>query len=324
MIRVAVVDCGTNTFNLLVAEAHATGWKKIFQSKLPVKLGAGGFEKREIIPARFIRGIDALFCHRQNIINLECRHTLAFGTSALRETTNGREFVDYALRVAQIPIEVIGGEREAELIFKGVIQTIALESAPVLVMDIGGGSTEFIIGNNQGILWRKSFTLGISRLTERVRPSDRLTHHDTANLRNILVGELSALRDAMQQHQPHVMIGSSGSFDTMLALYRHQARIETPAAAANEIPLSALPAIHAWLSGSTLEERMKHPAIPPIRAEFMPLASFLIKYVLELHPFVKLMHSDFSLKEGALAEWIEKTDWASVSPQPLRVVPDVE
>ncbi|MBL7942850.1 MAG: hypothetical protein JNM00_08795, partial [Flavobacteriales bacterium] len=97
-----------------------------------------------------------------------------------------------------------------------------------------------------------------------------------------------------------------------------------PVALANEIPMTELPAIHAWLAGSTLDERMKHPAIPMVRAEYMPLASFLVKYILEIHTFVKVVQSDYSLKEGVLAEWMETIDWSTVSPQSDRMVPDVD
>ncbi|MBL7943320.1 MAG: hypothetical protein JNM00_11165, partial [Flavobacteriales bacterium] len=243
MIRVAVVDCGTNTFNLLIAEADAGGWKKIFRSKLPVKLGAGGFAAGNITSSRFIRGIDALYCHHQNIINFDCRHTIAVGTSALREATNAKEFLTYAQRVARLDVEVISGEREASLIYKGVTQTITPSEIPVLVMDIGGGSTEFIIGNKDGILWSKSFLLGVSRLQEMLTPSERFSHRDASQIRQALGAALPELNAALKEFQPAVLIGSSGSFDTLLSLYRYNKKMTEPVALANEIPMSELPAI---------------------------------------------------------------------------------
>ena len=87
-MRLAIIDCGTNTFNLLVADTSDSGWSVVYQNKLPVKLGAGGFANHEITPSRFVRGLDALFCHKHNILNFECHHIHVFATSAIREAKN--------------------------------------------------------------------------------------------------------------------------------------------------------------------------------------------------------------------------------------------
>lgn len=309
---VGVIDCGTNTFNLIIADVNPDGWKIVFQSKLPVKLGAGGFQDGEIKPSRFFRGLDALLCHKTNLENFGCTQYFAFGTSALREASNGKEFVQQASEKFAIDIQVIDGDREAELIFAGVTGTIEAHDEPVLVMDIGGGSTEFIIGNRNGILWKHSFLLGVSRLHDIIRPEDKMSREDIIYLRTILDQELQLLRNVLTQYPVKKLVGSSGSFDTVLELCQglHKGHVFQPGLS-NDIPLSAFQEIYAWLMKSTYEQRLKHPAIPAIRAEFMPLAAFLINYVLELHPFGNLVHSAYSLKEGALLDFIKTIDWSS-------------
>ncbi len=306
-MRIAIVDCGTNTFNLLIADTTDAGWSVVFQNKLPVKLGMGGFANHEITPSRFVRGLDALFCHNHNILNFESERIHVFATSAIREAKNGSEFVEKARKLFDLNITVIDGGREAELIYTGVSKTIDLGEKPALIMDIGGGSTEFIIANKNQIFWKKSFLLGVSRLHERISPSQRMTNEEVKALHDILDIELKPLQEAVDQYEITRLIGSSGSFDTLFELYVEGTNQKNFVhQLSNEIPMETFPGIHAWLMGSTFEERMKHPVIPAIRAEYMPLASFLVNYVLGMKKFEKLYHSAYSLKEGAMIELMEK------------------
>jgi exopolyphosphatase/guanosine-5'-triphosphate,3'-diphosphate pyrophosphatase len=309
-MNIAIVDCGTNTFNLLIAEVNADGWKVVFKNNLPVKIGAGGFERKEIIPSRFIRGIDALKAHSVNIANFGCQKTFAFATSALREAHNGPEFIRKAETVTGIRIELIDGDKEAELIFEGVRQSGALSEETTLIMDIGGGSTEFVITQNNQVLWKHSFLLGVSRIYDAIKPADRLRQEDISALRHMLDKHLTPLKEALKVNSCKRLVGSSGSFDTLLALYRHQAKMESQAPGpSNEIPIKTFPSVHTMLMGSTFEERLKHPCIPSVRAEYMPLSSYLVKYILELNQFESMYQSSYALKEGAIFKVIGSIDW---------------
>ena len=149
--------------------------------------------------------------------------------------------------------------------------------------------------------------LGVSRLHERISPSQRMTNEEVKALHDILDIELKPLQEAVDQYEITRLIGSSGSFDTLFELYVEGTNQKNFVhQLSNEIPMETFPGIHAWLMGSTFEERMKHPVIPAIRAEYMPLASFLVNYVLGMKKFEKLYHSAYSLKEGAMIELMEK------------------
>jgi exopolyphosphatase / guanosine-5'-triphosphate,3'-diphosphate pyrophosphatase len=305
--KIGIIDCGTNTFNLLVAEVSEDHkWTVLFENKIPVKLGAGGFDKKTIVPSRFIRGLDALHCHANNMRNFEVSKAFAFATSAVREAENGNDFVKLAKSQTGIEIDIIDGQKEAELIWKGIRQTIDLGDSPALIMDIGGGSTEFIIANNSTIFWKKSYLLGVSRLHEKINPSDRINHDEVGRLRKILEREFVDLKAALAEHPCDRIVGSSGSFDTLTAMYQYNTKQLNTAhfELCNEIPMDAFPSIHQWLMGSTFAERMKHRAIPSVRAEYMPLASYMVKYVLELQNFNKMYHSAYALKEGAIADLV--------------------
>jgi exopolyphosphatase / guanosine-5'-triphosphate,3'-diphosphate pyrophosphatase len=302
-MRLAVIDCGTNTFNLIIAEKKEDTFTTLFSNKLHVKIGQGGFEQKTILPGRYVRGLDALAAHAANIRNFEVTKVFAFATSALRDAGNGKQFIEDAKRITGIDIALIDGNEEAELIYEGICQTTTLGEESALIMDIGGGSTEFIIANKNGIKWKQSFLLGVSRLYDQLRPANRMTHEDVHRLRNVLDKQLAPLKVALKEFPCTQLIGSSGSFDTLLDMHLATVKNKDPEyrpGLFNEIPTKAFPAIHAWLMGSTFEERLKHPAIPSLRAEFMPLASYLVKFVLEQQSFTHVSHSAYSLKEGAM------------------------
>jgi len=324
--RVAIIDCGTNTFNLLVKEKVEGKWKTLFNTKLPVKLGTGGFSENLLMPARMARGIDALYSYKNVIDSLEVKDVRVFATSAVREATNGKDFVARVKKHLNFDMEVISGDREAELIFEGVVQTTQEIKEDYLIMDIGGGSTEFIFVRDQKPLWRKSYLLGVSRIHGMLNPASRINQDDVNRLRGHLNKELLDLISFLKENPARVLVGSSGSFDTLFDMYQFGGAKDSPKDASqdsakgfterstesstegsrklNEIPFNAYPSIHQWLMGSTLEERLKHPSIPQMRAEYMPLSTYLLKFVLEQSNFNKIYQSEYALKEGVLAHYL--------------------
>jgi exopolyphosphatase/guanosine-5'-triphosphate,3'-diphosphate pyrophosphatase len=310
--RVAIIDCGTNTFNLLVKEKVEGKWKTLFNTKLPVKLGAGGFSENVLMPNRMARGLDALYSYKNVIDSLEVKDVRIFATSAVREASNGNEFVAKVKKHLNFDMEVISGDREAELIFEGVVQTTEEIKEDYLIMDIGGGSTEFIFVRDQKPLWRKSYLLGVSRIHGMLNPASRINQDDVHRLRAHLNNELQDLISFLKENPVRVLVGSSGSFDTLFDMYQFgkakdsskDVSQDSTKVNLNEIPFNAYPSVHQWLVGSTLEERLKHPSIPQMRAEYMPLSTYLVKFILEQSNFNKIFQSEYALKEGVLAHYL--------------------
>jgi exopolyphosphatase/guanosine-5'-triphosphate,3'-diphosphate pyrophosphatase len=336
--RVAIIDCGTNTFNLLVKEKVEGKWKTLFKTKLPVKLGAGGFSENILMPNRMARGLDALFSYKNVIDSLGVKDVRVFATSAVREASNGNEFVAKVKKHLNFDMEVISGDREAELIFEGVVQTTEEIKEDYLIMDIGGGSTEFIFVRDHKPLWRKSYLLGVSRLHGMLNPASRINQDDVHRLRAHLNNELQDLISFLKENPVRVLVGSSGSFDTLFDMYQFAKAKDSSKDVSqdsrkdsskdvsqdsakgfterstesstegsrklNEIPFNAYPSVHQWLVGSTLEERLKHPSIPQMRAEYMPLSTYLVKFILEQSNFNKMYQSEYALKEGVLAHYL--------------------
>lgn len=296
----AIVDLGTNTFNLLVFERSGTGLCVLHSEELPVFLGKGGIEKGVIAKEAFVRGMEALRLHKATAIGHGATTITGFGTSALRNARNGPEFVQRAKEELGIAITIIPGEQEAELILAGVRQAVPFGPQPSLVMDIGGGSTEFILATNKALMWKRSFELGVTRLRERIPISDPITATEEARIAAHLDDRLEALYAVVERQEPHVLVGSAGSFDTLARIVAAEEGI-TLAPEATTLPFSALAfdAIKDRLLRMTREERLRVPGLPEHRADTIPYALISIERVLLAGGIRELAWSRYALKEGA-------------------------
>ena len=163
MKRIAIIDFGTNTFNLLIIDKTINGFKEVYSTKVGVGLGLGGINENRIHEDAAARAIATLKLYKEKAVSLNVVKIVAFGTSAIRNATNNTEFIERIKSEIGIDIVVISGKREAELIYKGVTLDLK-EDASFIVMDIGGGSTEFIFGNREKLFIAGSFEIGASRI----------------------------------------------------------------------------------------------------------------------------------------------------------------
>jgi exopolyphosphatase / guanosine-5'-triphosphate,3'-diphosphate pyrophosphatase len=159
--RIAILDFGTNTFNLLITEVSAENKLIVLHTaKEAVKLGEGGITKKIITEQAFERGLAAIERHLERVKELKVKKVYAFATSAIRDASNGKDFIHAVQEKFDIYVLIIPGEREAEMIYRGVRMSLPMDDDPVLILDIGGGSNEFIIANKKEIFWKQSFNLG--------------------------------------------------------------------------------------------------------------------------------------------------------------------
>ena len=304
-MRVAIIDLGTNTFNLLIAEVFPDNtYDTLYKNKIPSRLGEGGINKGLIQPAAFKRGLEALEEHHQVILRYEVDEILAFATCAIRSASNGREFVKQAREVTGIDIEIITGDREAELIYYGVRSAVEMTEDHSLIMDIGGGSTEFIIANASGIIWEHSFELGAARLMDRFEPSDPITAVQIEELRDYLLKELRPLSDAVEKYKVTELLGSSGSFDSLAEMIAH--RYHTPDVLKGKTEftfnLEDSEAIYLDLLRSSREERLNMEGLIEMRVDMIVVSAIFVHLILTTLHIDRMRLSTYSLKEGALWE----------------------
>lgn len=307
IMSVAIIDLGTNTFNLLIAEKdEIRPFKILYNKKIPVKLGEKRINDSEIIPAAYQRGIEAIQKHFETIQSFKVSRIRAFGTSALRTAKNGDQFLNEIKSLTGIEVEIISGEREAELIYKGVAETIELSALPIVILDIGGGSNELIIANNQGIIWKRSYPLGIARLIARFTPSNPLTAAEVKVIETFLGNELQDLFDQLKKHTVKTLVGASGSFETFTAMIaeRDWELESTKEATAEEINIEKFESLFQKLIYSTTAERELMKGLEPMRIEMIVLAALFVKFVTQNAGIKSMYQSAFALKEGAVVEII--------------------
>ena len=300
-MRTAILDCGTNTFNLLIADVLLSRWETVKLIKFPVKLQEGGFIDGNIRPAPFNRGLDALDQIKLIIQEYGVEKIHATATSAIRSAANGPEFIAIAKEKYQIPLEIISGDRGAELIAKGVLSTLDSEGE-YLIMDIGGGSTEFIIYRDGAVEWSKSYQLGVSRLFERIKPSDPMSVEDEQELITILNQELVELHDKLKDRPMSTLVGSSGSFDSIVNRIDHRWGLLNSDQDNQHILTSHFEVLYEELRKCSKIQRLSYPGLSPMRADFMVISMILIKYMVD-HLGLNILHqSSRALKEGVLEE----------------------
>lgn len=307
-MRAAILDLGTNTFNLLIVDIISGGhFKEVFFDRIPVKLGEKGITAGTIAPAAFERGLQALTRHYKNILDHKVDEIHAYATSAIRDAANGNEFLNTVEERFRFRPQVITGKKEAELIYHGVLLAYPVpEHQNVLIMDIGGGSTEFILAGKSRLLWKKSFNLGAARLLEMFRPSDPVEINEVEEIVYYLKSELQPLIEAGSIYNPEILIGSSGAFDTFADLVRNG--MPADRSQANKyfsLPLQDFSELHRALLSSTLQERINMPGMPEFRAEMIVLAAILTQFVLDNLPVKQLVQTFYALKEGVVWELMQ-------------------
>lgn len=308
-MRIAVIDCGTNTFNLLVIELQNSVITRLHTSRIAVKLGQGGINKKFIEEIPFRRGVEAMVKFRNELNKLSVDQIHAFATSAIRDAENGIKFKDQVKEESGIEIQIIDGNKEAELIYKGNALAVKLGDKPSMIMDIGGGSTEFIIGNKQDILWKRSYNLGAARLLEKFKPSDPITGDEIRSLFDHLENELKDLKLAVEKFQPIELVGSSGAFDSVVEMIEGQLDGEKFEKERTEylVDLKNYHAIADMVIQSTLAQRKIMKGLLEMRVDMMVVSCLLINFTLRTFKLNQMRVSTYSLKEGALHEIIQNT-----------------
>jgi exopolyphosphatase/guanosine-5'-triphosphate,3'-diphosphate pyrophosphatase len=305
---VTVMDLGTNTFHLLIARGRAANPQEIFHITEPVKLGEGGINSGVIQPAAYKRGIAALRTFHQHILTYKAGRVKAIATSALRSASNGKDFIDEVMAKTGIQIEAVDGSREAGYIYEGVKASKCLSKRNSLILDIGGGSVEFIVGNEAQILWKQSFEIGAARLMDKFHRADPIPASLIKDLDSYLEEILTPLFEAIAKLDIQNIAGSSGAFETfaeMIELKKGNP-FDLTKNRTYKFDTTELVNITDWLIESSHFERENAKGIIPIRVDMIVAASLITRYVMKKLGIESLIMSTYSLKEGVMAEMLGK------------------
>lgn len=297
---------GTNTFHLLVAKIGLHSFEIMVNDRSPVRIGVGGINQNMITKAGMERAVEAMKKIKLKLDLLVVDQIFAFGTSALRNAKNGTEVVLKIKEATGIETKIISGDEEANYIYEGVNFALNLKEEKTLIMDIGGGSVEFIIGNGKGIFWKQSLEIGAQRLLERFQKHDPILPSEIQDLNLYFKEALSPLVKPMKIYSPRVLAGSSGTFDTLSEMYCLQTGSYLQASPETPFDLAAFEKIYGDLISKNRAERMQMPGMVEMRVEMIVVACCLINFVIHQFSFDRIRVSSYSLKEGVLAAYLNR------------------
>lgn len=303
--RAAVIDLGTNTFHLLMVELYDSGFELIYKEKIPVKIGQGGIS-HNIITADAQKRAFHTIRHFKNLIEGErIDQIYVFATSAIRNAANGSYFVQEIQQRFGFKVNVIDGDHEAQLIYEGIKFSGSLDTAPSLMMDIGGGSVEFIIGNDKESLWKHSFEIGGQRLLDLFPYNDPILPEEVDQLNHFFDIQLASLIEAIEHFKPVHFIGASGTFDTLTDMHYASSKSTKRLGQRNFVlPREIFETMADQLISLNKAERLKIPGMIPMRVEMIVVAVCLIRHVLKHFDTPELICSTYALKEGVIAQLV--------------------
>jgi exopolyphosphatase/guanosine-5'-triphosphate,3'-diphosphate pyrophosphatase len=269
-------------------------------------LGEGGINKGYIVPEAFNRGVHTMQQFQDQIKNHEVQEVRAIATSALRSASNGNDFIHEVQTKTGIHIEIIDGEQEADFIYNGVKISGCLSAQTSLIMDIGGGSVEFILGNANGITWKQSFEIGAARLMDLFHNTDPIPPASIEALNLYLENSLTDLFTATTDHVIDTMIGSSGVFETFAEVIELEKgnpfdlkKIKTYSFDHEEL----LTLTNKFIQSTHLQ-RAANKGIIPVRVDMIVVASLITRFIMHKLNITKVLLCTNSLKEGVLAEML--------------------
>jgi len=330
----AAMDIGTNSVRLAVVEVKPNRtWTTLASQKQVVRLGEGEFDQ---VPARSKKGKDeedsgghslteaaiargALVCARFAEVarGFGAEEIVALATAAVREADNGHEFVKRVRDLADLDVRIISGQEEARLIYLGVVSGIDLPVGKrALFMDIGGGSTELIVGDSQGHAFLDSLKMGAIRLTAEgvPDPSKPVTAAAWADLQRRVRSLLAPAARAIGKAGFSVMYGSSGTAQNLAEIIANAAAVPVPTSLRNyELSLADVQATTKRLCAMTLEQRRRVPGINPERADIIIGGSAILQTVMETVGADAIRISDRGLREGIIVDRLRRGDLAPVA-----------
>ena len=305
----AAIDVGTNSVHMVIARAVPGGSPEVVvRERMPVRLGSGGADMRRLLPDAIDRAVAAL---------VECRHiadahhaeVVAVATSAVREADNQADFLRRARTEADVTVQVISGMEEARLIHLGAMSAVPIAGRPHVVIDIGGGSTEVIVGNGTAPALARSLKLGHIRLTDRFFPSgeigDGAVKACRRHIRSFVAPVVREARDIGFE----VAVGCSGTIAS-LAYLCAASRGETLRTTANAvIERSDLTAVvNELIARPRPADRLEVPGLDPARSDVIVGGAVLLRQLFKALGIQSMVVSTGALREGLLLDRFNRRD----------------
>jgi len=303
---VAFVDLGTNSTRLLIVRLDANfSYRVLRQHKFMIRLGEGEFISGYLTDEAMDRAIVTCRGFYEIAVSFGATEIIGYATSATRDARNREIFLERLSKETGIDFEVISGNEEARLIWLGITNSTTIQESPVLFIDIGGGSTELIVGDQHRYSFLHSLRLGSLRSTTQFfsSPEKPTPDNELKNLRKHLVGEISAISHEIQRYSPITAIGSSG---TIIALENLAGRI----GATHQqgiLTRKELKSLVSLLAGLSHDERCELPGMQKERADIIVAGSQILYEVMKACNIREIRITEFGLRYGMLIDYLSRS-----------------
>jgi len=301
-MRVATIDIGTNSVLLLVAESEGGALRPLRERATVTRLGEGVDRNRRLLEAACERTLACLSDYAAQLRELGVTRVDAVGTSAMRDAAGGQEFVARATTILGIPPRVIDGNEEARLTFAGALSGLP-QAGSVTVFDIGGGSTEIIVGTSSAsarqIRAAVSLNIGSVRLFERHLRSDPPTAEE---MQRVEADIALALADAPKPEADATLVGVAGTVTQLAALELELTRYDATRVHGYTLTCQAVDRLATRLASLTLAQRRTLPGMEPARADVLVVGSAIARAVLHWSGAADLVVSDRGVRWGLAEE----------------------
>ena len=309
METLGAIDIGTNSFHLVVAKIHSNkSFTVLTKDKEVVRLGNASNDMKYITEEAMQRGISVLKRFKLVCQSFEVEKIRAVATSATREASNKDEFIRRVKHDTGIEIEVISGNEEARLIYLGALQALPIYNEKVLVIDIGGGSTEFLIGKRGNIKYANSIKLGAVRMTQKFFHEDKIKRSAIEDARLFVKGVITQVVREIKNEEYDLVVGTSGTISNIGFIIRADNKFEFE----DNISMNKYSydkagmetAIKKIIKAENHSERLKIPGIDPKRADIITAGAIILEQIFEELKLKKLTISSYALREGIIFDTI--------------------
>ena len=303
-MKIGTIDIGTNSMRLLIAE-YKEG--KIVNRKKYVnttRIGQGVDSNGYITDEAIERNINALvefsnICKEEN-----CKEVYCMGTSALRDSKNKELFIKLAKDRANINVDIISGEKESNLGFMGVLQGVE-NPEDILVIDIGGGSTEFIIGNKNGIRFAKSENVGALRMTEKFLKQDPINENEFKNMSDFIYEEIKDTLKYIEKDGVQKIVGIGGTITSLSAINQEMESYSMDKIHNSKITLSEIELILQNLKKMTLNDKKTLKGLQPKRADIITAGVEILYTIMKNIEIDEIIVSEYDNLEGLMCQNIK-------------------
>jgi exopolyphosphatase/guanosine-5'-triphosphate,3'-diphosphate pyrophosphatase len=306
---VAAIDMGTNSFHLIIVELLKNGKLKFLDRQREfLRLGSElGGVSGSISTSETIKAITVL----KNYFALAKYHKAEIkivATSAVREAKNQKEFIDKVFKETGIIINTIEGKEEAKLIYIGMKNALPISDKKVLCVDIGGGSTEFILAENGNPIFAESVKIGAVRLSKKFFPDYIITEKGIEQCSNFVEEQIKLNKNIYFDKQFDFAIGSSGTVDTICLIkqYQQSKNIKEKLNGCSFTDVEFRETYNMIMSLKTAEERLQIPGLHANRADIIPAGMIILKIIFELFSVKKMVLSEYALREGIIFNTISR------------------